>query len=367
MTQKHLDASIEIETDTTGPIRTIQPEEVRRRSAAMERVRHVYAKTRRDKLLRDAFDELLEDLAERRNGGMNHGPSNRGEGNQLVVLGESGAGKTTAIRRLLDNHALANGYPRNAPGCKIVTVTAPSPCNLAELGRETSHSLGYTIVRNRIDGPEVWRIVRERVRALEILVIHFDEMQHVVQTVNEIEMQKIRNVLKGLLVDERYPIGLIISGTPLTVRLVHPDRQVARRGRWIELPPLSIGADSKMVGSFITQLAKEAELEFDESEQHQVVPRLLHAGTYQLGVVAEEIHNAIRVALRSSAAGLTLKHFGDAFANRTGNLAPWNPYFASNWVDLDATRVLVTSETAYCSDANTSSLNGTRGKSGGKK
>jgi type II secretory pathway predicted ATPase ExeA len=339
-----LTISIDVDSDPTRPIRDLQPDAVRRRSLLMEGVRAVYARTRRDVLLEDAYSELLEDLAERRSAGAPYASTNRGEGNILVVLGASGAGKTTAVRRMIDGHALSNGYSVNAPGSKVITLTAPSPCNLAELGRETLNALGYPLVRARIDGPEVWRLVRERIRSLQVLVMHFDEMQHVVQTVHEAEMQKVRNILKGLLVDDKHPVGLVISGTPEIKRLMHPDRQIARRGRWIELAPLSTGADGKLVNSFVKQLAERAELQTDKAELDRLVPRLIHAGQQQLGVVAEEIHDAIRVALRRNGNHLGIEHFGAAFANRTGNLSPWNPYLAEHWGDIDSARVLATRE-----------------------
>jgi Cdc6-like AAA superfamily ATPase len=213
MAEQFNDIVLDDDADPTAPIRALQPAEVRRRSLLMEGVRSGYARMRRDLLLENAFEELLEDLAERRDSKSGYGTTNRQEGNHLIVIGESGAGKTTAVRRLLQKHALQNAYEQNAPGCKIVTVTAPSPCNLAELGRETLKSLGYPTIRKRVDGPEIWRRVRERIRDLQILIIHFDEMQHVVQTVNDVEIQKVRNIIKGLLVDDKHPVGLVISGT----------------------------------------------------------------------------------------------------------------------------------------------------------
>lgn len=329
--------------DPTAPVRALQPENVRRRSGLMEKVRKIYAVTSRDALLQDAFDETLEDLAERRDRRSAYGSSNRNECNQLIVIGESGAGKTTSIRRLLDKHALQNGYEVNAPGCKIVTVTAPSPCNTTELGRQLLGSTGLPGLRKRVDGPEIWRRCRDRLRDLGILVIHFDEMQHVVQTVNELEIQKIRNVLKGLLVDDKHPVGLIISGTPAVVRLMHEDRQVSRRGRWIEFSALTSG-DGKMVAKFAVKLAEEAELTMALEEAMAIAPRAIHAGLNQLGVVAEEIHNAIRVALRRGDSHLACEHFAEAFANRTGNLSPFNPYLVDNWRAVDASRVLAIDE-----------------------
>lgn len=187
-------------------------------------------------------------------------------------------------------------------------------------------------------------MVRDRIRSLKILVLHFDEMQHVVQTVNDVEMQKIRNVLKGLMVDPVHPIGIVVSGTPSVRSLIDADEQVERRGCFLEFGPLSAAADGRMIGNFVKVLAERAELTIDKPEIDKLVPRLIHAGRQQLGIVAKQIHRAIRTALRQDAKQLTIEHFATAYALRTGNLAPFNPYLADQWKDIDTSKVLVTSE-----------------------
>lgn len=335
---------IDVDVDPTRPIRDAQPEEARRRSRLMEQVRSVIVRTRRDVQLRDAFDELLENLAERKDCGSPHSADNRPEGELLVVLGASGAGKSTAIERLFLGHPLTDGKPINRPGSRFISITAPDHANKVELGREVLRATGFPLQRKQIDGPEIWRMVRDRVRSLQILVLHFDEMQHVVQTVNDVEMQKIRNVLKGLMVDPVHPIGIVVSGTPSVRSLMDEDEQVERRGCFLEFGPLSAAADGRMISNFVKVLAERAELTIDKPEIDKLVPRLIHAGRRQLGIVAKQIHRAIRTALRLDAKQLTIEHFATAYALRTGNLAPFNPYLADQWKDIDTSKVLVTGE-----------------------
>ncbi|MGO4175920.1 ATP-binding protein [Bosea sp. TAF32] len=333
-----------IHSDPTSRIRDLQSEKTRRRSELMESVRCVLAVLERDHLLSVALDELLEDLAERRSPTAPHSSENRGEGNAIVVVGASGAGKSTSIRRLIRAHPLTNG-DLNMPGSLIFSVSAPSPCNLAELGREILIALGYPLMRGRLPAPLVWRMVRERIRMLGILVLHLDEMQHVIQTVNGPELQKVRNNLKGMLVDPHNPIALIVSGTPLVLPLMELDRQVARRaGAWIEFESLSTATHGKMVGSFVRQLAERATLQINADEVRRLVPRLIHAGCYQLGVIAEAIHDAIREALRADSNLLELNHFASSYAKRSRSDPGLNPYLAERWRDIDTTHVLARNE-----------------------
>ncbi|HEV7318796.1 MAG TPA: ATP-binding protein [Ensifer sp.] len=330
--------SIDID-DAIRSIRMLQPDETRRRSELMVEVKSVLAVLPRERVLSEAFDQVLEDLGERRNtAGASASPTIR-EGNAVVVLGESGAGKSTSIRRLIASHPLTIGE-LNAPGSKLFSISAPSPCNLAELGREILIALGYPLARGKLSAPDVWRMVRERIRSLGILLLHLDEMQHVIQTVTKLELQKVRNNIKGMLVDPVHPIALIVSGMPNVVDLMKPDRQVARRCSWIEFEALTLASHRKMLAAFIRQLCERADLAISDNEIIRIVPRMLHAGCYQLGVTAEEIHEAIRTSLKAGEKDLRLNHFATAYAKRTRNPGSQNPYISDHWRDIDPTQVL---------------------------
>lgn len=174
MKPKLVDIVIDGDSDPTLPIRNLQTEKIRHRSRLMESVRSVHAVMQRERLLAEAVSDVLEDLAERRQPNASHGAENRGEGNVVVIVGASGAGKSTSIRRLLTSHPLTADGKLNAPGSKLISVSAPSPATSAELGREVLSALGYPLVRTRIDAPEAWRMVRERIRHLGILALHLD-------------------------------------------------------------------------------------------------------------------------------------------------------------------------------------------------
>jgi len=325
--------------DPTGSIRMLQPDETRRRSDLMVEVKSVLAVLPRERLLSEAFGEVLEDLGERRSPAEARPSPNVSEGNAVVVLGESGAGKSTSIRRLIANHPLTIDE-LNAPGSKLFSISAPSPCNVAELGREILIALGYPLARGKLSAPDVWRMVRERIRSLGVVLLHLDEMQHVIQTVTKFELQKVRNNIKGMLVDPVHPIALIVSGMPNVVDLMRPDRQLARRCTWIEFEALTLASHRRMLASFIQQLCERAGLAIADDEIIRVVPRMLHAGCYQLGVTAEEIHAAIRASLRAGAKDLRLDHFANGYAKRTGNPGSQNPYISDHWRDIDPTQVL---------------------------
>ncbi|SFM23502.1 ATP-binding protein [Methylobacterium pseudosasicola] len=336
----------EIDLDPAARVRANLPNTARRRSRIMEKVRHVYLRTARDTVLQVHFEGLMEDLTERREPEAAIDAKARAElleGNILVVLGESGAGKSTAIRRLLSKHPLSPNYGRKAVGSFALTVRVPSPCSVGELGKTVLRATGYKVGRSTISAAETWGIVRERLQALGVLVLHLDEFQDAHLTLRADEQIKLRHLLRSLLVDEDYPIGLIVSGQPSFETFLRPDRSSVRRGRWQAFAKLSLPADSGAVTKAAAALAKVADLTVAADFDHAVLPRLVHAGCNMLGITIEEIHDAIRYALTNDRSELDLGCFAEAFALRTGNLAPWNPYLAADYLAVDPTRVLATS------------------------
>jgi hypothetical protein len=183
-------------------------------------------------------------------------------------------------------------------------------------------------------------MVRSRIRSLGILVLHLDEVQDAHETLKADEKVKLRHLLRSLLVDEEYPIGLIISGQVQFEAFLRPDRSSVRRGWWHQFEPITAVSDGKAITEAVIALAKAAKLEVGHDAGPVLVPRLIHAGCCQLGITIEEIHNAIRAALKAGHGVLERRHFSDAFAARTGNLAPWNPYEAADFLAVDPTRVL---------------------------
>ncbi len=91
----------------------------------------------------------------------------------------------------------------------------------------------------------------------------------------------------------------------------------------------------------VVRLAEFANLNVGWSDTDALLPRLSHAALHQMGTAIEIIHEAIDRALREDASVLTVEHFAQVYARRTGNAASYNPFVAPNWSDIDCRRVLV--------------------------
>jgi hypothetical protein len=305
----------------------------------MERVRAKYIRSNRDAALEEGVDFLIERIVTRRNPDGAATDANRREGRALVVLGESGAGKTTAVTRVLSRHLAFPGYGVKGSGCLLVTVSVRGPCSLKQLGRQLLAALGYPLVADRTKDM-VWEMVRARIEKLGVRVIHFDEIQNVTTTATVDEAIKIRNTLKSLLNDIDHPVCLIMTGLPEFRPFIGRDFQNVRRSCFISFEPLSPG-DFETVRLTVVGLAEVAVLSVDTDEADDIVPRLVHAATRQMGIAIEMIHDAIDNALRCGAKALTLDDFADIFARRTGNASVANPFIANDWEVINCGRMLL--------------------------
>jgi hypothetical protein len=325
--------------DPLERIRALQSPETRELLALMERVKSRYLRTGRDKDLAGLFQELLDELTLRADPNLPAGPGNRREGGVLVVTGESGAGKTTALKRLVSRHPAFPGYGVPRSGCAAVYVRVPSRCGYKALGRVTLRALGYPLAS---DPPAhiVWEKVYERIEELGKLVLHFDEMHNVTQTADADDIVDTRNMVKTMAVSPTWPVLLIISGLSEVVGLTQPITEIRRRCRYIDFASLSLPGDIAMMEVMAKNLSEVARLTLISTETEALLPRLIHAGLYQFGIAIELIQEAIGGALKSGAASLTRMHFGDAFARRTGIVASGNPFLAPDWANTDCTLVL---------------------------
>lgn len=304
----------------------------------MERVRRRYVLTGRDDALKARFDALLTDLGERPDPENPDGVEHR-EANMLLVLGVSGTGKTRSLARLFERHPVLR-MARTGSDEPLLSMTAPSPCGVKELGRAILLATGYAVLRTHVTGPEIWSTVRARLQALGVLVLHIDEAQHATQVRDRIERQKLRNSLKALMVDAEHPVAVILSGLPVVAGFVLADRQLSRRARWHEFPSVEFPDDTAMLTKALEGFAGLAGMSIAGAEVRGILPRLVHAGDHRMGVIVEEMHDAVRCALADGATHLELSHFERAFAQRTGNGREWNPYARSDYGAVDVWRML---------------------------
>ena len=284
----------------------------------MARVLASYVATDRDKRLEKELNRLIDAmlLAESAIGKRRVGRLR--EGRTLAVVGESGVGKTRALERLFHTREEFTGFGDPLSDCLLISVTAPSPCTLRLLGMSVLSALGYETDRELRENV-VWDMVHRYLRMRGIRFLYIDEIHHVLQSKNPVEIGKVRDTLKGLMQDREWPVWLILSGLPSVATILGADEQVRRRTRYVPFGSLSLQRDARRVRGMIEEFGSgKAGLAVKEVADDEFVARLLHASIGRLGIVVEFIQDAIREALLAGADALVREHFAEAYEARSG-------------------------------------------------
>ena len=306
----------------------------------MRRVLRAYAKHERDTELADEVEKLIK-TSER---AFFHGdPATRvgrlAEGRILAVIGQPGAGKTRALERIFYQREefwkIADIEDRT-----LISVKAPSPCTLKQLGNSLLKALGYPTVRDLKENI-VWQMVRERLQTHGVRYVHIDELQHAVEYATDGELQKVRNTLKALLQQSDWPVCLILSGLPMLIPFIQGERQLKRRSRFVTFADMSLSTDRDDIhamarGMIIGAGKLSARTIFNDA----FYARLLHAAEYQFGTMIEYVQDAIDEALDEGVTEITIDHFANVYEARSGCDSEFNVFTSVEWHKIDVAGAL---------------------------
>jgi hypothetical protein len=345
--------STALREDPVSRMRRLQSGRRTQSGEVMDDIYSAYFGTARDRLVGGEVDQLVDSFL------LAEGASTQGstrcvgrlkEGRALAIIGGSGTGKS----RTLDRHFLKReefaGYGDPNSDCPLISLTVPSPCTPRLLGMSILNRIPYTISRELKENV-VWELVHHQLQLRGIRFLHLDELQHVQQSRNVVEIKKVQDSLKSLMQSPRWPVWLILSGLPSITSMLsgdedageHGDQQVWRRTRFVVFEDLDLAKDTPLVRHLLRTFAGEkAALSIDALESDEFIARLLHASIYRLGIGIEFVQDAIWNALLQESRSLGMEHFAAAFAARTGCLPADNVFNAAltDWHLIDPRKVL---------------------------
>ncbi len=294
-----------------------------------------FVKHKRYLHLAEEFDLLLY----RRRAEIERGLHSEARG--LVVIGASGSGKTTAIRRLFAKHQDLHLPQPDVERADVVSFLVPAPATLKSVGFDCLTSLGYPLNRDRT-AAVIWSKIQTLLSERRVLFLHLDEVQHLYNEKASRESQAVVNTLKSLMQRSDWPTGLILSGTRELQSLVNMDAQLSRRLTPVEFPSIHMTTHAKEIRGIVTHYAEIAGLRVnhDHLNSAEFARRLIHAAAKELGLVIELIVAAIEDALTRAAGELDRNAFARAFARRSGCSHVGNPIVADDWRAIDARKLL---------------------------
>ncbi|MGU3465561.1 ATP-binding protein [Methylobacterium sp. C33D] len=320
--------------DEEAYFRTLQsrmPERSQRVIETLRRVRAVYVECGRDAALRANFDRFLERFYAGRN-------EVREEADIYILVGQSGAGKTKAVGRLLREH----------PGLQPVdtpygTVTPYVSIKLKGYGlprlvaARIIREAGYGQVNGSLQG-EMFDGLNDALRAQRVFVVHVDEAQHLLRKNAGVkEQQELANAIKGASVDPNWPIVFVFSGLPEIINLARKDEQVDKRGDYTVFTDVAMPDESDLVEKIVCEMAGAAGLDVSGLVEGDFLERLAHAAHFRYGRICQLVLSAIHEALHRKTASLAIGHFAKAYERRTLAFGrpDKNPFITDAWRSLD--------------------------------
>lgn len=322
-------------------------------SETMLRLKSFYFPTFYDEMLNGEldllFDSMIEELAGRP--ALRWKPTDatgrevtsepfRG-GRILAISGAAGVGKSRTVQHVLRDRPELSGYASANDPKDLIAVVASAPFTLGSLGNLILRATGYPVTAE-VKESSVWPVTRRRLRELDTRILYIDEAQHGDQVPDPEIAQKVLDTLKLTMQDEAHPIWLILSGTPPLARFLQKDASVRRRVRHVTFERLDYSTHADLVKTLIKRTVDICPgLSSDLAVEDETVGRLMHAANGQFGVIVEYIQDAIGDCLRAGESNLTIHHFAEVYAARTGaSTSDRNAFLAHDWESIDVTHSL---------------------------
>lgn len=300
-------------------------------NAKIAALRGLYVESQRDAVLAEQFERLL---AEKDSGV----EIRRWAG--IVVKAPSGAGKSRMLTRFLQHHPRVHGF--HTDEADFVHIDVPSPVTNKTLGLEvlrTMYPQRRDFVPSRSNGAknadarlsDIWTEVRDMAAEIGVWGLWIDEA-HDLGNGGPNMLSVLQSTFKRWMAHEHRPL-LILSGTP-EVEGLFRTREFRRRFLTVESPALSSSSDTPYLRQMIAKYLREVDLGIDQSLR-TFLPRLVHAGTYQLGWTFDVVIEAIRVALLEGADSLAIDHFARSYSGIVQCADHDNPFIAEDWSGID--------------------------------
>lgn len=285
-----------------------------------------------------ALHQQFHELLEQRRTELAAGVTNEARG--IALIGASGSGKTTAVKRLLKTLGSLPKPLTDGAECEVLSFPVPSPATLKFVGQTGLQAIGYPLRRDKTSHI-IWDMFKDHLRARKTLFLHLDEAQDLSSHQTPREMQSVINTLKSLMQNQQWPVGMILSGMPALKDMLNHDPQLARRFFPIEFPSLNAIQDTDQVLATVAYYIEQARLTAGaDLLTHDLAARLIHAADGEFGLLIEYTIAAIEDALRRQDDALSVENFRAVFSRKAGCLDGMNPFIMHDFERIDCRKLL---------------------------
>lgn len=286
-----------------------------------------------------------------------------GEGTLLAFYGSSQSGKSHILRRLRRHKLLQPRKTEEGIVRPLIMLEAPSPCTLKALGVVILENLKFPEGRGTsmeelllefksTETHLVWNQVRALLEAQGVCVLVLDEIHNVFVGQGTNEREQTAMTIKALLVSERWPLQVVLSGTTYkTKKFVDDFPELKERVKRVEVKAIP---RNKMDDMKLFLESIEGQLDLSEASNlgaGDMPERFWLASRGHRGRVARLIFEAAELAYGAHKSRIDRKILERALHVRTHVAKERNPFYIANpagavplkdvdWEDTDEATLL---------------------------
>lgn len=308
------------------------------RAEAFGKLNSMYIESEQHVRVNAATTEIIENAAAAFSGEV-------GKRRALFVLGESGSGKTTALKYTLLSRPELKPYfdERGNEIRPLIHFEAPKPTSMKLLGRKIIEATGYPLSdASRYTENELFELAKRTLRERQVMFLYIDEMQHVLRANKKADIVNVADTLKSLLQIENWPLHLIIAGMPVLAKFMEHETQLRNRSLIVSLEQVTFPTDLervKVIGIGI--IRGHAGLQVNDALfTNDFVHKLIKASDGGFGTIIQMTRGACQIAMRNGLNEVTGEHFAACYALATGSQPEHNIFLSADWRSLSPSTAL---------------------------
>lgn len=231
----------------------------------------------------------------------------------MIVVGDTGSGKTTLINKYLAQNPRIEGSDRSV--IPILSTSLPPNATPITASEQLLSDLGDPLAFSRGNDPvKIAKEMSELMKLCGVELIIIDEFQHMIDRKNKQILHSAADWLKMLIVRSKIPI--VLFGMPYSVVILKANSQLAGRFELQHsLEPFRLNSNKNRVAykTFLTKL--EEALPFEDASgltSTEMLKRIYAFSEGNLRRIRNLINRASRIALLESSDKVLLKHLAEA-------------------------------------------------------
>lgn len=267
-------------------------------------------------------------------------PHPTGHGAMLtLLLGRSGSGKTTIVKRYADRFPATRGPTGSVR--PVLYVSLPCPCSIKAMAVTILGALGDPLADKTTTTASVSRRIIKQLVGQQVGLLIIDEFQHLIDLDRARVLREASDWLKTLLDQAEVPV--VCVGLPESIAILEANAQLDRRtDNRIILKPFEWDGGSKTTDFRMFLALIDQALPFGQRSglgRTEVAKKIFDASSGLAGQVVRLVRKAGIVAARAGDNAIAPHHFAEACHQLGLKQNPFEGPTTPDLVGLDAVAV----------------------------